>query len=138
MGGMLVLTRVLDPTVYGEVTLASIVVTTVSIASVYGMSQHLLVRPRAPSEEMFHAAFYFTAIGALALVLTVWLGPSIGAFLHAPGLAAYLPGLALATLLERAAQLPDRIQTRLMQLRALGLIRAAGEVVYVGGTLGLA
>ncbi|MFO0758747.1 MAG: oligosaccharide flippase family protein [Byssovorax sp.] len=138
MGGMLVLTRLLDPAVYGEVTLASIVVTTASIAALYGISQHPLVRPRASPEEVFHAAVYFMALGVLGLGLTVWIGPYCSGFLKAPGFAAYLPGLAVANLLDRAVQFLDRVATQRMHFRALGLQRLAGEIAYVGVTLVLA
>ena len=138
MGGMLVLTRLLDPVVYGEVTLATVVITTASVVSLFGLSQHPLVRPRASPEEVFHAAFYFMTIGAVGLSLTVWLGPMLGVWLNAPGLGAYLPGIAVATFLDRAVQFLDRVQTREMRFRAIGLQRLAGEIVYVGATLGLA
>ena len=138
MGGMLVLTRLLDPAVYGEVTLASIVVTTASIASLYGLSQHPLVRPKASLEEVYHAFVHFTLFGLAGMALTVWLGPRLSGFLQAPGLGAYLPGLAFAQLLDRAVQFLDRVETRRMKFRALGLQRLAGEIVYVGATLGLA
>lgn len=138
MGGMLVLTRLLDPHAYGEVTLATIVMATASYFCVYGMSQHILMRTGASPEEMFHATFYFTAVGVLGLGLTVLMGPLFGAWLGSPGMVQYLPGLAIANVMERSVLLRERVQTRLMSFRTPGLLRAGGEILFVVVTLVLA
>lgn len=138
LAGTLLLTRFLDPEEYGEVSLAAVVILTASTVSNCGLSQYLVSKPNAGRAAAFHATFYFTLLGAVALGLTIALGESIGAVIHAPGMARFLPGLALAMLLERVATVQDRIQIRDMRFTSLSVIRSAGELAYSGFAVTLA
>jgi lipopolysaccharide exporter len=138
LGGTLLLTRFLDPDAYGEVSLASVVILTATTFSNCGLSQYLVSRPDGGREAAFHATFYFTILGLFALGAALLLGGPIGALVHAPGIGRYLPGLALAALLERVGVIQDRILVRDMRFRAVGLLRSLGEVVYSGASVALA
>lgn len=137
LAGTLVLTRFLGPDVYGEVSLASIVILTATTLSSCGISQYLVSKPDAGRTAAFHATFYFMLLGLVTLGAALALGGPIGELIHAPGIQRYLPGLAFAAVLERAGTVQDRILVRDMRFRAVGLFRSLGEVVYSGLSVGL-
>jgi lipopolysaccharide exporter len=138
LAGTLLLTRFLGPAAYGEVSLASVVILTATTFSSCGLSQYLVSRPQAGRQAAFHATFYFTVLGLAALGVVLAAGARIGAFIHAPGIGRYLPGLAVAAALERVGVVQDRILVRDMRFRAVGLLRSFGEVVYSGLSVALA
>jgi len=138
LAGTLLLTRYLDPDEYGEISLAAVVMATANTVSNCGLSQYLVSKPHAGRAAAFHATFYFTVLGVVALAAALLAGGPIGALIHAPGIVRYLPGLALATLLERVATVQDRIQVRDMRFRSVGLIRSLGEIVYSAASVALA
>lgn len=138
LAGTLLLTRFLDPDEYGEVSLASVVILTAGTVSSCGLSQYIVSKPRAGRAAAFHATFYFTLLGVVALGVALLLGKPIGRLVSAPDLDRFLPGLAFAALLERAATIQDRILVRDMRFRAVGLLRSLGEVVYSGLSVALA
>jgi PST family polysaccharide transporter len=136
--GTLLLTRFLGPDAYGEVSLASVVILTANTFSNCGLSQYLVSKPTAGRAAAFHATFYFTLLGLVALAVALALGGPIGALIHAPGIGRYLPGLAFAAVLERLGTVQDRILVRDMRFRAVGLLRSLGEVVYSACSVALA
>ena len=138
LGGTLLLTRFLGPDIYGEVSLAAVVIVTATTLSSCGLSQYLVSRPSAGRAAAFHATFYFTLLGLLALGGALALGGPIGAVIHAPGIRRWLPGLALAAVLERVGTIQDRVLVRDMRFRAVGLLRSLGEVVYSAAAVALA
>jgi PST family polysaccharide transporter len=136
--GTLAVTRYLNPEDYGEVSLAMLVMQITHMLANSGLSQYIASRPKAGRDVVFHATFFYTLFGVVALLLTLLFGARIGASLHAPGIVRYLPGLALAVFLERFAVIQDRIQLRNLQFRSVGLQRSLGELVYSGVSVGLA
>lgn len=138
LAGTLLLTRYLDPDEYGQVSLAAVVILTANTVSNCGLSQYLVSRPGAGRAAAFHATFYFTILGLLALLAALLAGGPIGAAIHAPGIVRFLPGLALAAALERVATIQDRIQVRDMRFTSVGIIRSLGEIVYSAVSVALA
>ncbi len=138
LAGTLLLTRFLDPDTYGEVSLAAVVILTATTFSNCGLSQYLVSRPDAGRAAAFHATFYFTVLGLVALAVALALGRPIGVLVNAPGIVRYLPGLAFAAVLERVGTVQDRILVRDMRFRAVGLLRSLGELVYTGASVTLA
>jgi PST family polysaccharide transporter len=136
--GTLLLTRFVAPHVYGEVSLAAVIVQTAQTVSSCGLSQYLVSKPHAGRAAAFHATFYYTLLGVLAIGLAVLLREPLGAAIHAPGMARYVPGLALAALLERVGTVQDRILVRDMRFREVGLLRSLGEITYAVVTVALA
>jgi PST family polysaccharide transporter len=130
LGGTLLLTRYLDPGEYGEVSLAAVVILTANVLSNCGLSQYLVSKPTAGRAAAFHATFYFTLLGLLALGVALACGGPFGRFINAPGVERFLPGLALAAVLERVGTIQDRILVRDMRYRSVGLQRSMGEIVY--------
>jgi len=138
LAGTLLLTRFLAPDVYGEISLAAVIIQTAQTVSSCGLSQYLVSKPHEGREAAFHATFYFTLLGVLALGLAVIFREPLGLAIGAPGIARYIPGLALAGLLERVGTVQDRILVRDMRFREVGLLRSLGEVTYAVMTVALA
>ncbi len=138
LAGTLLLTKFIAPDVYGEVSLAAVVIQTAHAVSSCGLSQYIVSKPREGREATFHATFYFTLLGVLALGLAVLFREPLGALIGAPGMARYLPGLAVAGLLERVGIVQDRILVRDMRFAEVGLLRSLGEVAYAVVTVALA
>ena len=136
--GTLLLTKFIAPDVYGEVSLAAVIIQTAHAVSSCGLSQYIVSRPREGRAATFHATFYFTLLGVIALGLAALLREPIGALIGAPGMARYLPGLAVAGLLERVGTVQDRILVRDMRFPEVGLLRSLGEVAYAIVTVALA
>ena len=138
LAGTLLLTKFIAPDVYGEVSLAAVIIQTAHAVSSCGLSQYLVSKPHEGRAAAFHATFYFTLLGVIALGAAVVLRDPLGALIGAPGMARYLPGLALAGLLERVGTVQDRILVRDMRFREVGLLRSLGEVAYAVVTVALA
>ncbi|HVY44614.1 MAG TPA: oligosaccharide flippase family protein, partial [Minicystis sp.] len=136
--GTLALTRFLAPDVYGEVSIAAVVIQTAQMASTCGLSQYVVSKPRAGQKAVFHATFYFLVLGFAALGLVVLLRNVLGPVFDAPGMARYIPGLAAAGVIERLATVQDRIQVRDMHFGVVGINRSLGEFTYAGVTVALA
>jgi PST family polysaccharide transporter len=138
LAGTLLLTKFIAPDVYGEVSLAAVIIQTAHAVSSCGLSQHIVSKPHEGRAATFHATFYFTLLGVLALGLAVFFREPLGALVGAPGLSRYLPGLAVAGLLERVGTIQDRILVRDMRFAEVGLLRSLGEVAYAIVTVALA
>lgn len=136
--GTLAITRYLNPEQYGEVSLAALIIIIANTMTNGGLSQYIASRPKAGADVMFHATFFFLVFGVVGIVATLLFGQQLGAALHAPGIVKYLPGLALASMLDRVAMIQDRIQLRSLRFRSVGIQRSMGELVYSSVSVGLA
>jgi PST family polysaccharide transporter len=134
----LVLTRFLAPADYGEVSVAVVVVMTVSYFAAPGFGQYVVANPKASADTVFHFTALHTVIGLVALLPLLALPQPLAALFDAPGLAAFVPGLVLSALLERLAYIPGRLLARDMRFKRLGAMQLAGEVVYAGSSVYLA
>jgi lipopolysaccharide exporter len=138
LAGTLLLTKFIAPDVYGEVSLAAVIIQTAHAVSSCGLSQYLVSKPHEGRAAAFHATFYFMLLGVIALGVAVALRDPLGVLIGAPGMARYLPGLGFAGLLERVGTVQDRILVRDMRFREVGLLRSLGEVAYAVVTVALA
>src|SRR5580700_7101428 len=84
LGGTLWLTYLLSPDVYGEVTLAAIVVQTASTIGGSGLPQYVFAKPESGREGMFHVTFYYLLVGVLAFIPLLLLRDFVGGPLRAP------------------------------------------------------
>src|SRR5262245_52065834 len=105
--GTLVITRFIAPEQYGEVTIAAVLMMTANQLSTVGLGQYIVSKPDAEPSAVFHATAYHVSLGVFALALTLGLGSSIAVIFDIPGVTQYLPGLALATLFDRVAFVPE-------------------------------
>ena len=127
--GTIVLTHLLvDPAIIGEVADASVIVLTAQQLSTIGVGQYLIAKPNAGREVAWHATvFHMTQSSARAirrLPATLSLRPG------APAIVEYVPGLALASLLDRISFIPERLLARDMRFRLVGMSRTYGEVSH--------
>lgn len=126
--GTLVLTRYLSPADMGEVSGAFVIVLSVNQFLTFGVGMYLVAKPEAGRDIAFHASVLHIGMGVVALLLAVAGQAPLAQLFSAPGLAKYVPGLALATLISRVAYMPERILVRQMNFRRLGVSRAVAEI----------
>jgi PST family polysaccharide transporter len=136
--GTLVLTRFLSEAQFGEVAVAQVVVLTVSMFTGLGLGQYIVAHPKAARATIFHASALYIGIGLVTLLAAVALRVPLGAWLGAPGMREFLPGLAVSVALERLAFMPERVLVREMRFRVVSIERSLGELAYTAGTVGFA
>lgn len=136
--GTLLLTRFLTPEVFGEVSVATVLVLLINQLSTLGVGQSIVAKPDAGRDVAFHATVCNVALATVALLATVLAAPTLGPLFDAPGMARYLPGLALSMMLDRLALTPERVLVRDMRYRVIGISRSAGELTYTFGSIALA
>lgn len=137
LGGTLVLTHFLAPAEFGDVSAAVIVVETATRFANYNLGTFVITR-RTDASQTFQALVYH--VGAMAtacLVVTLFRHP-ISDVLGTPGMAGYIPWLALATLLLQVSRIPEATMYRSLRFRTLALTRAAGELAYTIVSVSLA
>ena len=136
--GTLLLARYLAPDEYGVVMAAALAVTTANSATTFGIGMYLVANAETSRAERFHASFWFLAIGiALSLAMLMAGGP-LERWSGAPGLAAFLPALVVASFLDRISYLPERLLIRNLRGGWLSLARAGGELIYTAVAVMLA
>jgi PST family polysaccharide transporter len=136
--GTLAITHYLSPDEYGQASLAALLMLTAGMFANCGLSQYIASKPDAGRKAVFHATFYFTILGVVAIGLALLLGAPFGELVSAPGIVPFLPGFALAAVIDRVVQIQDRIQVRDMRFRLVGVQRSLGELVYAGLSVALA
>ena len=136
--GTLALTYYLSPEVQGEVANAFIVVLTAHQLSTLGATQYLVAHPKSGPEVAWNVLVFQTVLGVLFFGGVVALRDQFGAFLHAPTMGQYVPGMALAIFIERVGMVPERLLARKLNFRTIGLGRTVGEVLYTGASVWLA
>jgi lipopolysaccharide exporter len=129
--GTLVLTRLLVPEVMGEVAVATVLVLSANQFSSFGFGQYVVAHPKLPPSAVFQVAVLHNGFGLLGLLLILAVAWPLGPALGAPGMAVYLPGLAVSVLLNRVSIIPERVLVREMHFRMVGVARTLGELVYV-------
>jgi PST family polysaccharide transporter len=136
--GTLVVTRFVTPAEYGEVTVAAVLAMTANQISTLGVGQFIVARPQSGREVAFHATaiHIFSGVAALGVLLTV--GGALGPWLGAPHVEAFLPGLALGTLIDRIGFVPERVLVRDLRFGVLSAGRTAGDIGYTVASVGLA
>ncbi|MCW5805605.1 MAG: oligosaccharide flippase family protein, partial [Deltaproteobacteria bacterium] len=130
--GTIAMTRFLAPEVVGEVATASIITLTAGWLSTWGFGQYAVVYGRgdAALEITWHATVAYAVVGVVGLGGVALAAPWLAGLLDASGAAHYVPGLAAAAVIRRIGATPERVLTRGLRFRAVGLAAAAGEVTY--------
>ena len=138
--GTLVMTRFLAPEVMGEVATASIITLTAGWISTWGFGQYAVVAGRGDDalEVTWHATVAYTIVGLVGLFAVALAAPVLAGALDVPTAASYIPGLALAAIIRRVGATPERVLTRSLRFRPVGLAAAAGEIAYSITAVGLA
>jgi lipopolysaccharide exporter len=136
--GTLVLTHLLVPEVVGEVSVATVLMLSANQFSSLGFGQFVVANPKLPPGGVFQVATLHLGFGLAAVILMVLLAEPIAPVLNAPGMAQYVPGLALSVLLNRLSIIPERVLVREMRFAMVGVARTAGEISYVLSAVGFA
>jgi lipopolysaccharide exporter len=138
--GTLIMTRFLYPEQIGEVSDATIVAMTANWLTIWGFGQYAVVKGRGAdtAEVTWHATVAYAVLGTISLGLVALFGGRLMPFFDAPGAAAYVPVMALAQYIRRFGAIPERVLTRQMYFRAVGMAMIAGEVSYTVFALALA
>ncbi|MBK8256291.1 MAG: oligosaccharide flippase family protein [Polyangiaceae bacterium] len=133
-----ILTRYLAPEVQGEVNVAFVLILTAGAATTLGVPQYIATHPKAGRDIVFHGSVLLLLTGALTSVGAVLARGPVGEWLHTPGMAVFVPGLAVAAFLERIASLPRNVLVRDLQFRVIGSRVALGELTYAAVSIFLA
>lgn len=133
----LLLTRFLAPAEYGEVLVAAAVVITAVRFTTLGLSQYIIVH-HSPAQEVFQAMVAQLSLSATALVLVTAMREPLAQALNTPGMARYVPPLALATFVTQSVQIPAATLVRSLCFRVPATARALGELTYATVSVGLA
>ncbi len=136
--GTLFLTRYLAPDAYGEVIVAATVVLTANQLVNLGVGHYVVSKPTADREVVFHATAYYLVTGVAVTVLILALRNRFGVLFDAPHMGRFVPGLALALLIDRIVFMPEKMLIREMRFRRVGVIRSLGEITYTLVSLALA
>src|SRR5581483_7184198 len=109
--GTLVMTRFLHPDQIREVSDANIIALTASWLTIWGFGQYTIVKGRGADkvEVTWHAVVAYAVLGTISLGLVALFGGQLAPFFHAPDIARYLPGLALAVYIRRFGAIPERV-----------------------------
>ncbi|HXX68221.1 MAG TPA: oligosaccharide flippase family protein [Polyangiaceae bacterium] len=122
----------------GEVSDAAVAVVLANQFSACGVGQYYISRASAGRSVAWHATMVHLLLGLAALGGVLALGHPLGAWMRAPALERFLPGLVLSGLLERLAYMPERVLARDMRFRVIGVCRTAAELTYTFTSVGLA
>ena len=130
LAGTLALTYFIARSELGEVSDAAVAVVLANQFSTLGVGQYYIATPTAGRQVAWHATVVHVALGVGAIAAVLLLQGPLAVWMRAPSLARYLPGLALAGLVDRFAHMPERVLAREMRFRTVGMCRTLAEVSY--------
>lgn len=136
--GTLYMTRLLRPDMIGEVASASVIAQTANWMSSWGFNPYMIVHGVKGDEQTFHAAVVNLVFGFVGLCAIAGTGAWFAPVFHAPHLASFLPGLALAILIRRIGAVPDKVLVRELRFRELAIANGMGELAYTITAIALA
>lgn len=130
LAGTLTLTRFIAPADYGEFNAAFVCLVTANVVTNVRFGQYLIAK-RASPEAAYQSHVIHVALGILGFGLVYLLRDTLGALVDAPMMGRFLPGLALALIIERYGYIAERTLVRDLRFRAVSTARSAGEVAFV-------
>ncbi len=128
--GTVALTHFIDPHADGPVGIAAVLMMTAGQLSNFAFGQYIASRPTAGRELVFHATVYHFIFGLVAAAVLVALRHPLAHMYDAPLVARYIPGLALALLLDRVGYVPERVLVRDMRFKAVAITRSVTDVGF--------
>ena len=129
------LSRMLDPTVFGVIAIAQVVLDLVRILVDQGFSQALVVEDR-PDRAFTSTAFWVgLGVSALLTVTMFFTAPLVADLYDEPQLTAVLRWLSIGFLLQAASSVPQALLSREFRFRELAVRRLVS--VLVGGVAGV-
>ena len=129
------LSRLLDPTVFGVIAIASVVLDLVRILVDQGFSQAIVVEDD-PDRSFLSTAFWVGLATSAALTAAMFLtAPLVADFYDEPQLTGVLRWLSLGFVLQAAASVPQALLAREFRFRELAQRRLVS--VFLGGVAGV-
>jgi lipopolysaccharide exporter len=130
--GTVIVARYLEPEIIGEVSVAAIISFTAGWFTTWGFGSYAVVYGRGDQalEVTWHGTVAYMVLGVVSLVGVILLADPVTGMLDAPGAARFIPGMALAIFIKRLGAMPERVLTRSLRFRAVGLAAAFGEIVF--------
>jgi PST family polysaccharide transporter len=136
--GTIVVTYFISPEIAGEVKVAYILVVLSHEFTTFGIAQFIASKPKEGPDVVWHATVLHLGIGIPAILASIPIAYVWSSFFAMPGLMAYVPGLALAVVFERLHIIPERVLTRELRFRPVGLARGFSEILYTVLVIGMA
>jgi PST family polysaccharide transporter len=136
LAGTLFLTRHLTPSAYGEVSAALVSAMILSQTLNFSFGTYVIVH-RSQAAEVFQGFVFHVAAIGLGCAGILLVGESLAGFLGVPGMARYLPGVALAMLITSFGTVPSATLVRTLRFRVVAFARATGEAVYTTAAVAL-
>ena len=135
--GTLLITRFVAPQELGEVAAASVCVLTAMMLTQLRYGNYLIAKNAKP-DEAFNANVVHIALGFVAVAVVIALRDHLGHFFGSPNSGKYVPGFAVAALIERVSYIPERTLIRDLKFRPLSIARSFGELAYTAVSLATA
>jgi PST family polysaccharide transporter len=136
--GTLLITRYIAPDVLGNVNAAQIAAYTAYFASSLGVGGYIVSQQDADRQTIFNATVLYMSACVVAVGVVYLLREPIAAYLDAPAMVRYIPGIVVAVLIERLTYIPDRLMIRDMRFKDVGIRNTIGELTYTVSSVGLA
>jgi lipopolysaccharide exporter len=134
--GTLVLTRFLAPEAYGAVIGASIAVLTMGISTSFAFGQYLIAH-RSTARVAFQAAVIHVALGIVTMAVVIVMRHRLADWFGAAQIATFIPGFAIAHILDRLRYVPERMLTRELKYRTIATINGSAEILFTVVALAL-
>jgi lipopolysaccharide exporter len=130
--GTIVIARFLDPYTVGDVSVAVIICYTMQWATTWGFGSYAVVfgRGDATREVTWHATVAYFTLGLVALGAAMILAGPAARLMNTPAAEHYIPGMAVAIFIRRCGAMAERVLSRSMRFRPLGIANACGEIVF--------
>jgi O-antigen/teichoic acid export membrane protein len=133
------ISRLLDPTAFGLMTMANLVVLFTQYFVRMGLASALVQKPDLSNEEIRAASTAGILIGLVCLGLVWLVAPAVGVLFHAPELAPVLRGLAISFIFSGWSMTGLGLLRRGLRFRELSIISIGGYLVgYLVVGVGLA
>jgi lipopolysaccharide exporter len=123
---------------YGLATAAWLVVATASQISTLGIGQFVVVKARNRPDLAFIATVIHVGLGVLSMVAVYYYREPIGHWIDADGMGEFVPGLILASMLDRISLVPERVLMRSMDFRVVAVSRTLGDLLFVAAAITIA
>jgi PST family polysaccharide transporter len=136
--GTLLITRYIAPDVMGNVNAAQVAAYTAYFASSLGIGGYIVSQQDADRQAIFNATLLYMTACVIAVGAVFFLRHPIAAYLEAPEMVEFIPGIAVAVLLERLTYIPDRLMIRDMRFKDVGIRNTIGELTYTVSSIVLA
>ena len=136
--GAIVVTWYISKEIAGQVKVAYVLVTAANVFSMLGIGQYVAAKPRESHAVVWHATVLHLGIGIPAILASIPIAYAWSVFTGSHEVMAYVPGLMVAVMLERLHIIPERVLTRELNFRPIGLARGFAELIYTFLVVGLA